>query len=409
MTRKIWPLCAALVLTACGAPGFTVRRPPAPPPLSAPSGGEEASVIEETELAEEVPGEELAAEGAPVEDAPEGADEAPPHVDALHPGGAEDGPEPEVEAEHDPATRTTVTIPLTDKEIADKVAKSLETLGSISVGSTNAGALINGVQMPKGDNWVSVSGGQAWGTQETIDALVHCIDAVAERFPNTPPLYIGDISLRRGGHMSPHLSHQAGRDVDLNYYLIGDAKWYTTANAKNLDVARTWAFVKLLIEDTDIEMIFMDSAIQRIVKEYAKANGEDPDWVDSIFQGSRTAIIRHWAGHATHLHLRFYSPVARETARRAYRYLQNKGLIKTHPTYTSYKVKKGDTLGRIAYRNKTTVKAIQSLNGMKNTRLRVGQVVRVAMRAKGVAQPSGPVTIPPRRVAPKAKPAVAGR
>jgi len=42
-----------------------------------------------------------------------------------------------------------------------------------------------------------------------------------------------------------------------------------------------------------------------------------------------------------------------------------------------YKVKKGDTLGAIAKRNRTTVKRIQQLNGLKNTNIKVGQRLRV--------------------------------
>ncbi|MBI1223405.1 MAG: peptidoglycan DD-metalloendopeptidase family protein [Bacteroidetes bacterium] len=42
-----------------------------------------------------------------------------------------------------------------------------------------------------------------------------------------------------------------------------------------------------------------------------------------------------------------------------------------------YKVRGGDTLGHIARRYGTSVRAIQRLNGMKSTRIRAGQMIRV--------------------------------
>jgi len=42
-----------------------------------------------------------------------------------------------------------------------------------------------------------------------------------------------------------------------------------------------------------------------------------------------------------------------------------------------YKVRKGDTLGAIAKRNRTTVKRLQQLNGLRGTNIKVGQRLRV--------------------------------
>lgn len=55
--------------------------------------------------------------------------------------------------------------------------------------------------------------------------------------------------------------------------------------------------------------------------------------------------------------------------------------IKKKPTkeqqYTWYKVRKGDNLGKIAQRYGVTVKQIQRLNGIKGTRINVGQRLRI--------------------------------
>ena len=48
------------------------------------------------------------------------------------------------------------------------------------------------------------------------------------------------------------------------------------------------------------------------------------------------------------------------------------------PTFLTYRVASGDTLGRIAGRHGTSVRAIQSANGMgNNTLIRIGQPLRV--------------------------------
>jgi penicillin-insensitive murein endopeptidase len=323
------------------------------------------------------------------------------HADASSDlGGEVDDDEPE--ASPDRSATTTVELPpMSDDELRAKLSAGLTTLGSMSIGRTNAGALINGVQMPEGEAWVSVSPGQAWGTEETIAALQHCIEKIAKEFPKTPPLYIGHISARRGGYLSPHKSHQAGRDVDISYYLTTSSRWYARAHRENLDLARTWAFVRTLITDTDVDMIFIDRSIQRLLKDYAIELGEDRAWVQGLFEGGAAPIIRHARGHATHLHVRFHSPIARELARRAYPHLLKQGLVKVAPRYETHTVKKGNTIGAIARAHKTTVAAIMRANRLRSTRIRAGQALQIPKaNAAGVAAPEGPVRIPPRRLPP---------
>ncbi len=53
----------------------------------------------------------------------------------------------------------------------------------------------------------------------------------------------------------------------------------------------------------------------------------------------------------------------------------------SEPKYINYKVKKGDTLGKIAskYRG-VTVKQIQAANGLKNTNIRIGQTLKIPQK-----------------------------
>ncbi|MCH2110324.1 MAG: penicillin-insensitive murein endopeptidase, partial [Polyangiaceae bacterium] len=192
-------------------------------------------------------------------------------------------------------------------DLKERAKHAPETLGPLSIGLPNNGRLMNGVQAQESELLELVSPHFAYGTPETIEYLEKAIRHVHDQFENTPPLHLGHISSRRGGYLSPHLSHQSGRDVDLGFFYTKDRAWYRRATSKNLDRPRTWALVKALITETDVEMILIDHSVQRLLRKYAETQGEDPEWLAKIFygRGGRGPIIRHAPGHATHLHLRF--------------------------------------------------------------------------------------------------------
>ncbi len=385
-----WPAWLLLVgLPAC-APTRAAEAPAAPraaeasPSASVPAGAAATA-------SDAAPAATAAADGAAIDEPDPGDDEA-----------IDDG----IEIEHDAVAGSPSPLAgLSDREIEERLTRDPASLGPISIGATNAGLLLYGVPMPKGERWRVIEPGGAFGTQETVDALVHCIDAVNERFPGTAPMWIGHISARGGGHLSPHKSHQAGRDVDLGYYYQGGGKWYARATAANLDRARTWALVRTLITDTDVELILIDTSIQKLLREHALGIGEDAGWISRVFQvggTDRSPMIRHAKGHATHLHVRFFSPVARELGRRAYPLLVQKGLVKPPAAFVMHKAKRGQTLGSLANRYGTTVRAIQEANGLRSTRIQIGRTYRIP-RPGAVAVPvvTAPVTVPPRRLPPR--------
>jgi penicillin-insensitive murein endopeptidase len=341
--------------------------------------------------------------------------------------GEEHGDEPDDgEVEDEPiATGVLAAVSMSDAEIEGKVKNDVASLGPMSVGLASAGALVNAVEMPQSDRWKAVDPGHAWGTRETIDYLTRAIDAVHERWPGSPKMFIGHISARNGGRLSPHLSHQAGRDVDVSYYLDGNAPWYARATEKNLDRARTWTFVRTLITDTDAELILIDSAVQRLLKDYAASIGEPQEWLDEVFQvggkGPRP-LIRHAKGHATHIHVRFYNPVAQELGRRAMPYLVQRGLLKRPSSapraaavatagYVEHRARSGDTLGSLARRYGVSVQDIQRANNLRGTAIRAKNVYKIPKKgapapsprrrtAQNTLRASGPVVIPPRRIPP---------
>lgn len=308
---------------------------------------------------------------------------------------------------------------LDPSELKRLVKEDMSALGPISLGLPNRGRLLNGVQMPKGDHWSLTDPGHCWGTQETVDNIAVAINAVNKAFENTPKLYIGHISAQHGGRLKPHKSHQAGRDVDLGYYYADGAGWYTTATAENLDKPRTWALVKAFIRETPVEMIFIDTSVQRVLKDYAASIGEDKKWLDEVFQvGSKspTPIIRHVKGHASHIHVRFFSPIAQASARVVAKYLPRKEQpvddsadttkVATNGSNSSkgqhsdpkpakqefilHRARSGDTLDSLARHYGVSVKEIQDANGLSTNKIKQKATYRIPKKASSTSSSSSP-------------------
>ena len=273
----------------------------------------------------------------------------------------------------------------------------------MSVGSPNAGGLINGVQATENDLYKPVSPSGAWGTQETLDYLQRALTKVHAEQPGTPALALGDISGKNGGPSHPHVSHQSGRDVDIAYFYNDGARWYARGTAKNLDLARNWAFVRALITETDVDLILIDHSIQVLLEEFAREHGEDPTWLAGIFRGvpgKLRPIIRHAPGHATHIHVRFFNPLAQETARRCYPFLLQAKLTSAPQSYVTHKVKKNETLGMISRKYGVPVPRLRAVNGLKSSLIREKSLIRVPVQARGPAGPGPRLRLPSRRLPP---------
>jgi len=393
-------LALAIAATGCVAP-FASRGGAAPEPAIA-----QAPSAKEGEGARE-PADPAPAPGSDCDDAKPAAVVGEDGTDGEQTM-LDDGFESPAEAGPPGAAAVAPFSDLSDAEISARLKADIASLGAMSIGPAHGGVLVSGVRMPQGANWELVSPGLAWGTQETVDALAHAIDAVAARFPNTPKVFVGDISAKRGGHLHPHVSHQSGRDVDISYYLTEGHRWYAIANGSNLDRARTWHFIRTLIAESDVDLILVDTQIQRILKAYALEIGEDPAWLDDIFQvggKSRRPIIFHAKGHASHLHVRFYSPAAQELGRRAYGLLVRRGFIVPPTLYITHTVKSGETLSHLARRYKVTTDAIKKANALKKDTLRINKQYKIPQTG-GVPVPAR-LALPARRVPPAAS-AVAG-
>lgn len=272
-------------------------------------------------------------------------------------------------------------------------------LGPLSIGTPDAGLLLNPVPFPEGPYWKLREPREAWATDETIAFVVTAIEAVEARFPGSPRLVIGDLSDATGGRLDRHRSHQAGRDADIGfYYRSGEADTFRAAKARDLDLPRTWALVRALVTDTDVDRIFIDRTLVRALYEQALSEGEDRGWLADIFgRTSDKGIIQHERRHKDHLHARFFNPRAQEHGRIVYPVLVRAGAAPP-PTIT-HRARTGETLGAIARRYGTSVTAIRRANGLKGTQIRAGRSYTIPVRKAPVD--GGPVVVPPRRLPPE--------
>lgn len=393
---SVLPSIPAPPLLDEGATEASARRPePVAPKVDVPSTSVRTSPPSATEPALEDDDASEESE-APYENG--GIDDGEP--DAPRSEGTNQGPEPQ-----DPR------LSLNDDELRRRVKTDLASLGSLSLGTPAAGGLANAVELRSTAHLKVVDASASWGTQETIDFLTRAIEKVYAKHPTAPPLQVGHLSSRRGGPLSPHRSHQSGRDVDLGYFYKDDnGAWYKRATAANLHVERSWDLVRALVTETDAEYIFVNLSVQKLLKEHALRIGEDPAWLDGLFQyGSHgtNAIVRHVHGHDTHLHVRFFNPIASELGRRALPFLPDRRQVQRREEegLVPYRIHKGETLAVLAKKFGTTVAAIQRANRLRGLKVVAGRTYLVPQKV--VVQRARPMqaaprtTVPPRRLAPR--------
>lgn len=301
--------------------------------------------------------------------------------------------------------RSGALLAMSDEELQALIDQDAATLGPLSIGRPGSAILVNGVSLPESPEWQIAPKAETWGTAETMEAIRIAVNTVCALFPETPAITIGDISGPNGGRLKRHESHQGGRDVDFGfYYKEGRGAWFAPGTMANLDLPRNWALVRALVARTDVEMIFLDRRIQKLLYDYAVKIGEERSFVDRVFQVARgfsDAVVKHIKGHRTHYHVRFFNPVAQELGRRAHPMLVEAGLVKP-PVYTiRHVVRRGQTIGQIATRYGTSSQAIMQANNLRSTQLRAGRSYRIPVR-QGV--PAYEPLVVPRRVLPTATP-----
>ena len=315
----------------------------------------------------------------------------------------------------------------------DLTGQDISKLPCLSVGpSSHGGRLVNGVKLESMPGIRARGGETSYGTPETIAGIHYAVAVVNQKYPGAHDLVVGDLSKENGGRMGHHKSHQSGRDADLGYYYKGEGQpqFFLEANARNLDIKRTWALLEALMEDNKTEYIFIDNSLQRLLYSYVKYRLKAPDsFLEMVFgcTGNKYSMIKHARGHRNHLHVRFWSPIAVAAAQQyifhdkklvhAQRLIRDSHREKIYvalnkmdkvdhgePPATqkvtewkkvrvSYRVRSGDTLASIAGRNGVKASALAKWNGIgKKASLQPGRTL-VIYKEKAV-QVEVPVFLP---------------
>ncbi len=210
---------------------------------------------------------------------------------------------------------------------------------SISVGTFSAGILRHGARLPpSGEGYVIpplwLARNASYGTDELVGMIERAAARVAREYPGAV-LGLGDLSLRGGRDSELHRSHRAGRDADLIFYAV-DEKGRPVAPANSmprygtqdrrarspgpkehgvvfgpfsprwLDVPRTWALVRALLEDPEgeVQYLFCHERIRQQLLAHARSIGDDEELIERaevlLRQPSDSAV------HDDHLHLRIH-------------------------------------------------------------------------------------------------------
>ena len=195
------------------------------------------------------------------------------------------------------------------------------------MGHPNEGHLEGGVRLDTKLPYVRVvpaydSGDVRWGLPALVHMLERAAKTVAKKFPGSV-LDVGDLSRRGGGDVLRHHSHESGRDADVGFYAV-DAKGKqvhastfikfesglasSSVKGAHLDLARTWAFVQVLLTDPAARTthVFIAEPLRHELLAYAKAHGASRSLLD------RAAVVMMQPTtslpHDDHMHVRVSCP-----------------------------------------------------------------------------------------------------
>ena len=201
---------------------------------------------------------------------------------------------------------------------------------SASSGSTTGGTLTGATPITSNQylesHSVNDDGGEGhhWGTVELVNMLEK---TACELFPVTnTKLTVQDLSEEHGGKISGHQSHRSGRDADTGIYYYEDGqlknwnkhmctqkKVCTDKGLKCCEgtpddkfmhesaLEANYRFIKSLNANADIRIILLDQKLIDALDEYAQRK-----YSESSF--SRDNMVRHWANHYHHYHIRINCP-----------------------------------------------------------------------------------------------------
>jgi hypothetical protein len=178
-----------------------------------------------------------------------------------------------------------------------------------SIGLPQRGRIENSVQLPKstlydrGHPWV------LWGSSHTVKNIHTAFAKFRHDAGFTGKVVVGSMSRRGGRRLSPHVSHQSGRDVDIRLPLLPGIPSTDRPNPDEVDWYATWALIKAFVDTGEASLIFLDIDLHRRVYEAARVLGVSKAELAEIlmwpfWKGGERPVVRHADGHEAHLHVR---------------------------------------------------------------------------------------------------------
>ena len=161
-----------------------------------------------------------------------------------------------------------------------------------------------------------------FGTDQMVFGLMEVFALVADTWPDSPAVVLGDIGKKEGGPLAPHVSHRTGRDVDLSLFgLTNDGKCINrmiSYNAQGMsgdikfDLARNWDFAAYILECKRFEVVFIlvDQPLKDLLIKFAKeklgkarSDGE-AQRLTKLIKDAENYIRDGGHEHSNHYHLR---------------------------------------------------------------------------------------------------------
>lgn len=126
-----------------------------------------------------------------------------------------------------------------------------------SIGSPGAGRLEHGVLFPaRGPDhfaWnfreqrIGGSDRTRWGDCRVVRAVLRGLAAYRRDNPDAPPVAVGDLSLRHGGEIDGHSTHENGRQIDL-YFPRLDRRFCEPRTVAQVDLRLTRELVRAMLD-----------------------------------------------------------------------------------------------------------------------------------------------------------------
>lgn len=197
-----------------------------------------------------------------------------------------------------------------------------ESEATFSVGDTRDGYLIHGKALPSPNPWVrqlpvQYERGIIYGTTELISLIMDTAKAMQKRYPGSI-MMMGNMGLREGGDIPYSVSHNAGRDADIAFYMVeaatGEAAYLdnmykingrllTQDGKYRFDLEKNTTLIEQLLSHPgiDVQFIFVAKHLRQAILRTLKRREASPE-VMRRFE----AVVQIQAAHNDHFHVRVY-------------------------------------------------------------------------------------------------------